>query len=248
MTGPKHLWSGDWERESTHKPADPTPDTEPAAPAPDQPPGRRRLSPRQLRFSAAGVVAALVIAGAAIAVTSIGGSNSDHSAQVSPPYPFPVPQTRSTPTTPVTPVVPGSPYTPTTPHTQTAPSTPTTPQTQTTPTTPTNPTTPTTSSNPSTVPAVALDPVSWLGMEVVTVGQGQAVIETVAPDSAGDKAGLEPGDQIVDLAGHAIAKSTALAGALQGHHAGDQVTITVQRGTTTLNLLVTLGSPPTNSP
>ena len=79
MTGPKHLWSGDWERESAENAPDPT--NQPAL-ATELPLGlevepearrRRRFSGRQL---AAGIVGLLVVAAVAVAlVVSLGGSN-----------------------------------------------------------------------------------------------------------------------------------------------------------------------------
>ncbi|HEY2320822.1 MAG TPA: PDZ domain-containing protein [Solirubrobacteraceae bacterium] len=82
MSGPKHLWSGDWENESEDatariaprpRPRDPEPET-PAAP----PPARERSRPRRAVRPwvvplALGVV---VLAAAAYGLTQLGGSSS----------------------------------------------------------------------------------------------------------------------------------------------------------------------------
>lgn len=80
MTGPNHLWSGDWERESAEaaaeRPAPPieTPTIDETAPEPRP---RRRFSARQLLF---GIVGGLVVAGVAVAlVISLGGSSKPQS-------------------------------------------------------------------------------------------------------------------------------------------------------------------------
>jgi membrane-associated protease RseP (regulator of RpoE activity) len=79
MTGPNHLWSGDWERESAEAAAElperPAPPI--ARPTVEEPEpegrSRRRFSAKQLLL---GVVAGLVVAAVAVAlVISLGGSN-----------------------------------------------------------------------------------------------------------------------------------------------------------------------------
>ena len=99
MSGPRHLWSGDWQLESSARrdelaagrgrPAEPT---EPERPAPRAPrPPRRTLRERlrsfrarhgrRLRIGFAAAALALLIAGAAVAVTSaLGGSGGQPSA------------------------------------------------------------------------------------------------------------------------------------------------------------------------
>src|ERR1700733_14365698 len=92
MSGPRHLWSGDWQLESSARrdelaagrgrAAEPT---EPERPAPAPRPPRRKLRERlrsfgarhrrQIRIGFAAAALTLLIAGAAIAVTSaVGGS------------------------------------------------------------------------------------------------------------------------------------------------------------------------------
>lgn len=85
MSGPKHLWAGDWESESASYRRRPLPvrepDSEPPAPEPAPPtrtPRQWRL-PRLARPSRAVVliaVAVLVLAGGAYGLTRIGGSET----------------------------------------------------------------------------------------------------------------------------------------------------------------------------
>jgi hypothetical protein len=102
MSSPKHLWSGDWERESASAAADraerlPSPPVEPVLPeppAPSQPSAlaravaalramgadlrrlkRPRLRPGQRRLALMIALGALVIAGGAVALSSSGGSS-----------------------------------------------------------------------------------------------------------------------------------------------------------------------------
>ena len=234
MTGPKHLWSGDWERASAAA-SRREPDHGADAAEPPPPPEKRTLTRRRRKLAAALVVIALGIAGIAYAVTATGGSPSSATAALggtgtapftltAPPRTFSVP---TAPTTPATPTAPTSPATPTTP------------------TTPTNPATPT---NP-TKPTIAPDPIRWLGMEIITTDSGQAVVDTVAANSAGDRAGVDPGDQIESIAGRAVSGSQSIAGALHGLHASQHVPIQVARGGgVTIELEITLGAAPTAYP
>ena len=84
MSGPKHLWSGDWEHESeeatTRRVREPQPQPQEPEPAPAEPP-----RPRARRTVRPGVVpvaiAVIVIAGAAFALSKVlGSSDSGQSA------------------------------------------------------------------------------------------------------------------------------------------------------------------------
>ena len=95
MSGPKHLWSGDWENESeeatTQIVRQPRPrDPEPAAPAPTPPPQSRRRRARPWVVPVA--IAALVIAAAAYGLTKVigsSGSRSPHTTATISPRPAP---------------------------------------------------------------------------------------------------------------------------------------------------------------
>jgi PDZ domain len=92
MSGPKHLWSGDWENESddaaaqtTRRPRPRDPDPEPvAAPAPAPRPAPRAREPRRARRAVRpwvlpALLGVVLIAAAAYGVTRLGGSSSSAS-------------------------------------------------------------------------------------------------------------------------------------------------------------------------
>jgi hypothetical protein len=219
MTGPKHLWSGNWEEDSssaqdelaerrvtprdleppTSPPAQ-TNTTEPAtttrrsAQAPRPP--RARPKPRSSAWIALGAVV-LVAAAGAVVLTSLGGS--------------------SKPRMPIAPVPPAPSLAATTPTT-TAP------------------------------PAPSGPPVSWLGMELVTVQPGGATVETVRLGSEGDRAGLSPGDVILEINGKQVSGADGITKAIQGLHAGDKVAMQISHGSSLFQTAVTLGASPTRYP
>lgn len=197
MTGPKHLWSGDWERESSAAAASRARLVPPEAPEiseipPSAPAARLPWSASARRgWIAVGAAAAVVVAVAIILLSS--GSNPQRTAQQAavpptqspqsqPTQPFQLPQPSSQPTQPAIAAVPNQP------------------------------------------------PVHWLGMEIVAGQNGGVVIETVPIGSVGDQAGLDPGDLIVSVDGHAITTTPQLRGTIAGMRTGDQVSITVERG------------------
>jgi serine protease Do len=59
-------------------------------------------------------------------------------------------------------------------------------------------------------------------------------VATIAPDSAAEKAGIKPGDVIVEIDGHAIASQAQLLHRLGGKYEGDVVTVVVKRGNETV--------------
>lgn len=238
MTGRKHLWSGDWERESAatsggeadrrRDQIDPTVG-ENAATTPNQAHETTNTQRRNGRIAVAATIAILVIAGSVIASTS--GSDTAQStaptAAAAAPTPTAPNLTNPSPqgTNPAIPI-------PTSP----SPATPS----------PAAPST-TTSSTAST-PAVAPQPVKWLGMEIITVPSGAAVVDTVSAGGAGDRAGLTPADTITQIDGHPVTGSASIARAVGGKHKGDALTVTVARGGTILHVQTTYTGPPTAYP
>jgi hypothetical protein len=71
---------------------------------------------------------------------------------------------------------------------------------------------------------------SWLGVQIIAGPGGSAVIETVNPNGAAAFAGLEPGDVISQINGHAIGDLAAAANAIDAMGSGQQAVITVDRG------------------
>lgn len=67
---------------------------------------------------------------------------------------------------------------------------------------------------------------------------GEAVLDEVEPGSSADKAGIKPGDQIVELDGKPIKTAIELLVALHSHYAGDKVRATYRRGEQTQSVEV----------
>src|SRR5581483_2295350 len=191
MSGPKHLWSGNWQEESdaaSERRADLKREPEeadaterlPAA----EPERRKRPATPILVIALVFLVAAGV--GLAAVLSSSGSKNASTGTQASVPNP----------TNPTNPTNPGL----TNPG-QTSPlpnvPNPVNPAPNANPATPTQPS----ATPPPTTPATQSRPISWLGMEIETLPPGAAVIETVALGSAGDKADLNPGDVIIAING-----------------------------------------------
>jgi S1-C subfamily serine protease len=203
MTGPKHLWSGDWEDESPNEdelaalraaPRDPDPTPEPAQPETTTTAQRPKM--RGPAWIALGAIILVAVAGAAV-LTSGGGSSKPRTA-----------------------IVPAAP----------APSLAATTPTTTQPPAPSGP------------------PVSWLGMELVTVPPGGATVETLKLGSEGDRAGLSPGDVILEINGKPVNGADGIAKAISGMHAGDRVVMHISHGSSLFQTVVTLGASPTRYP
>jgi membrane-associated protease RseP (regulator of RpoE activity) len=221
MSGPNHLWSGDWERESAEaaaelaeRPALPIEQPTVEASEPEGRP-RRRFGARQLLL---GIVGGLVLAGIAVAlVVSLGGSSKPVTHR----------QTTTHPSTQPLPF-PGSSggVTP-------AQSTPTPPQT-----TPTQTTLP---------PAASVPTAEWLGMQIVTSPDG-AVVDTVRGGSPGDAAGFEPGDVISQIGDDPINSVADIRAATEKLPLGQELKITISRGSSTLTTAMALKVRPTIQP
>lgn len=94
----------------------------------------------------------------------------------------------------------------------------------------------------------ASGPIDWLGMQIEGIQPGTVVIATVAPGSAGERAGLEPGDVLTTVNGRPINATGDIGSAISGLRPGDGVTIQVSRGSTRLSTRAMLGAPPSNHP
>jgi len=74
-------------------------------------------------------------------------------------------------------------------------------------------------------------------------GQG-AVVTDISPDSPADDAGIEAGDVVVAVDGHAVDGTGAIIGAIRDHQPGDTVSVTVERGKATETFDVELAERP----
>jgi S1-C subfamily serine protease len=231
MSGPKHLWSGDWQRESEAasatraQRAPKTAEPEPAEPATEKiPPGRPRRQLKRPRLSGTTVVVAaavLVLAGAAFGLSSLLGSSSPRPRH-------PAVASATAPTVPAVPGVPALP-TPTTPPAQTSPQT----QTQT---------------SPQTSQVAATPMVNWLGMQIATQPPGAAVVQTVRIGSPADRAGINPGEIIEAINGRAINSAQDIAAAVRGLRPAARVTLQLAYGSGNSEAQLTLGAPPSVAP
>ena len=195
MSGPKHLWSGDWENESEDasaqitrrpRPRDPQPET-PAPPAPARPRARRTVRPWAIPVA----LGLIVIAAATFAATQlIGPSNSKP------------PQSQAAIASKL--------------------------------------------NKPKLTGSTA--PIRWLGMEIITAPQGIPMVETVRPNSNGDRAGLEPGDAILLVNNRPVGASGSIATAIKGLHSGDRVALEVTNGGAMFQMWATLAAPPSPYP
>jgi S1-C subfamily serine protease len=91
-------------------------------------------------------------------------------------------------------------------------------------------------------------PVMWLGMELITAAPGVPVVETVRPNSNGDRAGLVPGDAILLINNRAVGSTGSISDAIKGLHSGDKVTLEVNNGGAVFTLVATLAAPPSPYP
>jgi S1-C subfamily serine protease len=202
MSGPKHLWSGDWQRESAAasdrladrqvRPAEPE---EPPAPAKAPARARRKvkLSGRPGLGRAVAVVAAalLLIAAGAFGLTSLLGSGGSRNSMLA-----------------------GA-----------------------------------GAARPAvTTPTGFSRPVSWLGIEIQTLPPGAAVVQTAPLGSQGARAGLQPGDVIVEVNHRPISGVGDIGAAIRGLHAGDPVALQFSHGSGIYGTEVTLTTPPSVHP
>jgi putative serine protease PepD len=78
------------------------------------------------------------------------------------------------------------------------------------------------------------------GAYIPTVSQNGGQ-DTVMQGSPADKAGIQPGDIITKVDGTTINQNTSITSVLDKHQVGDTVSVTLVRGSKTMNVNVTLG-------
>ena len=232
MTGPKHLWAGDWKHESPPVSRDDGRAAASLEPVPDpgnEPAGARW---RSRRLAVAVVAALVVITGAALGVSSLAGSGKPRRAPLRAQVPFGAPQPNSgVQTIPL-------PQSPTVPHSQTIPQ-----QIAPQPASP--------SGGSTSPPATNYNgpAVYWLGMQIQTIEPGNVVIGAVTSGSEADQAMVEPGGQVLAVNGHSLGSATDIASAIRGLPAGHRVTVELSYGSSSpVTITLTLGAPPSRHP
>jgi S1-C subfamily serine protease len=68
-----------------------------------------------------------------------------------------------------------------------------------------------------------------------------ALIASIVPNSAADRAGLRPGDVIIQVGSQAVNDASSLGDALAGKNPGDTVSVTIMRGSQQMTVKATLG-------
>jgi len=91
-------------------------------------------------------------------------------------------------------------------------------------------------------------PMAWLGMQIESLTPAGVVIATVAPGSPAERAGLDPGDIIVEVNNQPVNSTSDVTQAIGGLRPGEQVQIEVSRGSTVYSTAATLTAPPANYP
>jgi S1-C subfamily serine protease len=85
-------------------------------------------------------------------------------------------------------------------------------------------------------------------MQISTVQNVGAVIQTVQLGSPADIAGLDPGDIIQTVNRHTITAAGQIQGAVRDLKAGDAVQISIDRGSTLFATVAQFAGQPTTSP
>jgi hypothetical protein len=90
---------------------------------------------------------------------------------------------------------------------------------------------------------------AWLGVETIQFPSANgAVVADVVPGSPADVAGLQPGDVITQIGNRPVQTPTDLESALAGMHPGQQVEIQYELGPSSYTTRVKLAARPANGP
>ena len=85
---------------------------------------------------------------------------------------------------------------------------------------------------------------AYLGVATSDATSGGATLGQVNSGGPAEKAGLQAGDVVTKLGDTTVNSSSDLVAAIADHAPGDQVKLTVRRGSQTLERTVTLGTQP----
>jgi S1-C subfamily serine protease len=84
----------------------------------------------------------------------------------------------------------------------------------------------------------------WLGIEVSMPPGGGVIVSSVAPRGPAQRAGIAPGDVVLQVGNTAVSSPADVEAALQGMQPGQSVPITVLRGADSYATLATLTGAP----
>jgi M6 family metalloprotease-like protein len=91
-------------------------------------------------------------------------------------------------------------------------------------------------------PSALADQPGYLGVHVAPDAQGRLVVADIAADSPAARAGMRPGDVILELAGQGVQDAARLREAIQAKDPGEPVRLVVERGSEELELTATVGA------
>ena len=89
---------------------------------------------------------------------------------------------------------------------------------------------------------------AYVGVSLNSTSTGGAQISTVQPGSPASSAGLQQGDLVTAIDGHAITSTQQFIETVDTYSPGQTVTLTVKRGSSTISIKLTLGTRPATQP
>ena len=88
----------------------------------------------------------------------------------------------------------------------------------------------------------------WLGMELSQPPGGGVIVGSVAPGGPGDRAGIQAGDVILAAGNQSVNSPADVESVIDNMHVGDHVPLTVLRGAMSYTTLVKLAGRPAGTP
>jgi hypothetical protein len=88
----------------------------------------------------------------------------------------------------------------------------------------------------------------WLGIELSNPIGGGVIVTWVAPGGPADRAGIEPCDVVTQIGNRTVNSANDIDSAIQGMNAGDRVQIVILRGATTYTTMAKLAGAPAGTP
>jgi hypothetical protein len=88
----------------------------------------------------------------------------------------------------------------------------------------------------------------WLGVELSQPPGGGVIVGRVFPGGPGGRAGIQPGDVIMAVGNHPVSSPADVQSAIENMQPGDQVPLTVLRGANSYSTLVRLTGRPAGTP